>query len=190
MSEDFGAAFDEEGVEDDFATVTNADGTAALTEEPAPSATDLAVAAALADIGLAPEPLVAEPAVLRIAAPAHVPAATPRPVERPARLQRVSLAPASAADGSVDPVRIPPGTRLVQLGAYGSAQVAEAEWLAAEERFGEYMGGKGRVIQEAQSGGRTFFRLRAVGFDDLGDARRFCAVLVAEGANCIPVVQE
>ena len=49
------------------------------------------------------------------------------------------------------------------------------------------MGGKARVIQEAESGGRTFYRLRAMGFDDINDARRFCSVLVAENADCIPV---
>ena len=43
------------------------------------------------------------------------------------------------------------------------------------------------MIQEAESGGRTFYRLRALGFDDLSDARRFCSVLVAENADCIPV---
>jgi len=44
------------------------------------------------------------------------------------------------------------------------------------------------VIQEAKSGGRVFYRLRAVGFDDLNASRRFCAVLVASNAACIPVL--
>ena len=57
-------------------------------------------------------------------------------------------------------------------------------------QFGNYMTGKELVIQEAQTGGRTFWRLRAMGFEDLADARRFCSVLVSDGANCIPVVQE
>ncbi|HBS49363.1 MAG TPA: sporulation protein SsgA, partial [Rhodobacteraceae bacterium] len=30
-------------------------------------------------------------------------------------------------------------------------------------------------------------RLRAMGFDDISDARRFCSALVAGGADCIPV---
>ena len=47
---------------------------------------------------------------------------------------------------------------------------------------------KRRVIEKATSGGRTFYRLRAEGFADLPDARRFCAALVAEKADCIPVV--
>ena len=67
------------------------------------------------------------------------------------------------------------------------AAVALAERLL-NARFGDYLAGKRRLIQEASSGGRTFYRLRALGFDDLSDARRFCSALVAEGADCIPVV--
>ena len=92
--------------------------------------------------------------------------------------------------GDIDASTIAPGTRLVQLGAYGSPEVARTEWANAIAKFGDYMVGKDRVIQEAETGGRTFWRLRAMGFEDLQDARRFCAVLVSDGANCIPVVQE
>ncbi len=154
--------------------------------EPTPSATDLAVAAALADIGLKPES-----AVSKVEAAAHVPIVTPRPQVRPSGLQQVSLAPAAAPSiGDVDPAAIASGTRLVQLGAYASPEIAEIEWAALESRFGNFMVGKSSVIQQAQAGGRSFFRLRATGFDNLSDARRFCAVMVAEGANCIPVVHD
>lgn len=154
--------------------------------EEAPTATDLAVAAALAEAGLAPEP-----AILKVGAgAAHVPVSTPRPVTRPATLQTVSLAAPVVAGGEADASSIAPGTRLVQLGAYASPEVARAEWRSAEARFGDYMVGRTRVVQEVQTGGRTFYRLRAMGFDDLSDARRFCAVLVADGANCIPVLQD
>jgi len=43
-------------------------------------------------------------------------------------------------------------------------------------------------VQSAVSGGRTFYSLRAAGFADISDARRFCAALSAEKADCIPVV--
>jgi hypothetical protein len=66
--------------------------------------------------------------------------------------------------------------------------VAAAQWAVLQGRFGAAMDGKTRVIQAATSGGKTFYRLRAQGFGDLSDARRFCAALVAEGADCIPVV--
>lgn len=88
----------------------------------------------------------------------------------------------------VDPKSIPAGTRLAQLGAYDSIQIAQKEWDRFSGRFSDYMNGKQRVIQEASTGGRTFYRLRVMGFDDLAAARYFCAALVAEKADCIPVV--
>ena len=88
----------------------------------------------------------------------------------------------------VDPRTIMPGTRLAQLGAYDSIDIARREWDRFSGRFSDYMNGKQRVIQEASSGGRTFYRLRVMGFDDLAAARYFCAALVAENADCIPVV--
>jgi hypothetical protein len=94
----------------------------------------------------------------------------------------------SSAGLDVDPASVPVGTRLVQLGAYPSEAEAIAEWTRIEGGFAEYMDGKRRLIQEAETGGTTFYRLRAVGFADLSDARRFCAVLVAGNASCIPVV--
>lgn len=121
-----------------------------------------------------------------------------RPQLRPASIgQRVaSVDPAAvaaavaAAAGArdVDPADIPAGTRLAQLGAYDSEDIARREWDRLEIRFGDYMEGKDRVIERAQSGGRTFYRLRAMGFEDLADARRFCAAFVSEKADCIPVV--
>ena len=83
---------------------------------------------------------------------------------------------------------LPVGTRLVQLGAFETAEIAQSEWGRLSGRFDDFFFGKSPVIQEAQSGGRTFYRLRAEGFEDLSDARRFCAALVAENAACIPVV--
>jgi hypothetical protein len=83
---------------------------------------------------------------------------------------------------------LPTGTRLVQLGAFDSPEIARAQWDKLNGRFGAYLEGKSRIVQEASSGGRTFYRLRAHGFEDIADARRFCSALVAENADCIPVV--
>jgi hypothetical protein len=80
------------------------------------------------------------------------------------------------------------GSRLAQLGAFESAEVARTEWDRLSTRLGDLLDGKRRVVQRAESGGRTFYRLRVVGFDDLADARRFCSALQAEQAECIPVV--
>ncbi len=113
-----------------------------------------------------------------------------RPNLRPARFSP-AVAQTSPGTGratlEVDPNSLPAGTRLAQLGAYESAEVARAEWDRIYSRFEDYLEGKTRVIQRAESGGRTFYRLRAMGFDGLSDARRFCSTLVAGKADCIPV---
>lgn len=126
--------------------------------------------------------------------PASVPgvARSLRPTPRPAGLQQASLAiPAAAPSSAVaelSPDDIPSGTRLVQFGAYDSPEIAREQWGRLQARFSDFLVGKDRVIEQATSGGRVFYRLRAHGFADLSDSRRFCSALVAEGADCIPVV--
>jgi hypothetical protein len=126
--------------------------------------------------------------------PANVPGVVSaiRPPARPAAATLAAAAPAAAAAATVQTVSlttdIPAGTNLVQLGAFESAEVAAREWERLNGRFGEFLSGHDRVIQRAESGGQTFYRLRATGFPELADARRLCAALVAENAQCIPVV--
>lgn len=91
----------------------------------------------------------------------------------------------ATAEVSID--ELPKGTRLVQLGAYASTDVARSEWARIGGKFTDFFAGKRMVIQEAVSGGKTFFRLRAEGFQDLAEARRFCSALTAAQADCIPV---
>lgn len=169
-----------------------------------PSATDVAVAEALAmanQMAANAKPLsevapASNSVSHRISASIAGVSRSPRPRSRPAGLNTTpATAPvevaaaqvASAPAAVVDAATIQPGTRLAQLGAYDSAEIAQKEWDRLYGRFTEYMEGKSRVIQKAQSGGRTFYRLRAMGFDDLSDARRFCSALLAEKAACIPV---
>ncbi|SFR44281.1 SPOR domain-containing protein [Litoreibacter janthinus] len=121
-----------------------------------------------------------------------VPARKPQ-IDLAALQAQAAVASASAAVGGdtvqeIDPNTIASGTRLVQLGAFDDAETARAEWEKIAVRFEDYIDGKSRVIQEATSGGRKFYRLRAVGFEDLNASRRFCAVLVAGKAACIPVL--
>lgn len=119
---------------------------------------------------------------------------SPRPKLRPAAREAVAAAPAEAvamaAANEIDPATIPPGTRLVQFGTFDTAEEARAEWVRLQGRFGELMAEKAIVVQPAESGGRTFYRLRAHGFEGEDDARRFCSAFVSENAVCIPVPQK
>jgi hypothetical protein len=125
--------------------------------------------------------------------PASVPGVvrSPRPSTRPGSFApREAGAPVAASAGAVTELAVADlavGTRLVQLGAFDTARIARDEWDRLAGRFPEYFAGRPRVVEEASSGGQSFFRLRAAGFDDLAASRRFCAVLVAQGAACIPV---
>ncbi len=170
------------------------------------SPTEVAIDAALAEaLGLdpTPSPLAEEPmdaAVVTEIAPAGAITLSPRPRSRPDRTAAgtdaaaAGAAPASAPSSAplaneIDPATIPLGTRLVQFGAYDTADQARAEWARLEVSFGDLMANKSLVVQPAESGGRTFFRLRAHGFEDEADARRFCSAFVAQEATCIPVPQ-
>ncbi|WP_435258843.1 SPOR domain-containing protein [Thioclava sp. FR2] len=114
-----------------------------------------------------------------------------RPQRRPGAQGLSAIAEVSSTaapvSSEVDPSTLAVGTRLVQLGAFDNADQARGEWNKLTSRFGDLMSGKSVVIQAAESGGRTFYRLRAHGFDGEDDARRFCAALLAEDAACIPV---
>lgn len=172
----------------------------AVIAEPAVLATDLpmmpdavdqeAVALALADaLAEGAEPLT------DLAVETAAMTASPRPLARPqarpatqaeAVPTEVQSVVAMAAP-EIDPATLAVGTRLVQLGAFDDAIGAKAEWARLADRFGDLMAGKSVVVQAAQSGGRTFYRLRAHGFEGEDDARRFCSALLAENAACIPV---
>jgi broad specificity phosphatase PhoE len=157
----------------------------------------VAVDAALAEaLGLEPDPLpeaMPEPEEI---APAGAITLSPRPRARPTAAPTTAAAgapPAAAAAlpiaNEMDPALIPVGTRLVQFGAFDTADEARAEWVRLQASFGDLMAEKSLVVQPAESGGRTFVRLRAHGFEDEADARRFCAAFVAQEATCIPVPQ-
>ena len=147
---------------------------------------DAAVAMALADTSVQPKVVKAvlnAPGVRNSLRPRRRPAGGA--VVTPAAVQSN---PVAAAAQEVDPAALPAGTRMAQLGAVDSPEVAREQWDRLQGRFGAYLEGKNRVVQKATSGGRVFYRLRAMGFDDIADARRFCSALVAENADCIPVV--
>lgn len=166
-------------------------GTQALIERLMQQAEPLGPVAA-ADPGLAGDPPRID-AVIPASVPG--PATSLRPASRPAAISaRAASAPASAraetgASGVTElaPDSLAEGTRLVQLGAFDTPDLARAEWDRLTTRFPDYFTGRARVIEEASSGGSAFFRLRAHGFDDLAASRRFCAVLMAQNAPCIPV---
>jgi hypothetical protein len=96
---------------------------------------------------------------------------------------------ALGSEGEVLATEVPVGARLVQFGAFQNEDIARAEWDRISTKFAALMEGKTRVIEKAESGGKTFYRLRALGFTDTADSNRFCAALTARNAACVPARQ-
>lgn len=126
--------------------------------------------------------------------PASVPgvATSVRPVVRPLNIPApaapaYAVAPATS-EVAVTTATFPAGTNLVQLGAFPNPALAAEEWDRLQARFGQLMGERERVIQVSNQSSATWYRLRASGFADRAEARRLCAALQAEGAECIAVV--
>jgi SPOR domain len=161
--------------------------------------TEVAVDAALAEaLGEIPDEALVEGPVVALAtdptlepAPEGAILTSVRPKARPGARVEAQVAPeamaALPAVKEIDPATITPGTRLVQFGTYDTAEEARAAWALVQGRFGELMAEKAMVVQPAESGGRTFYRLRAHGFEGEDDARRFCSAIIAEHPTCIPV---
>ena len=166
------------------------------------NAIEQALFAALTDGGDVPITETA-PAVETLAATdtAGIVVRSPRPISRPAQINTSAAIPdataaiddvqdvVSVASPEMQPEEVALGTRLVQLGAFDSADGARAEWTRLQGNFGDLMAGKAIIVQPATSGGQTFFRLRAYGFSDEDDSRRFCSALLSEDTSCIPVTQ-
>ncbi|MBK4216440.1 SPOR domain-containing protein [Paracoccus caeni] len=130
--------------------------TASSRPAPRPRATRVASAATTATDARPAAPAAEAPAARPQAAPAAAPAVA-----------------ASSASGAV-----------VQLGAFDSNAIAANEWNRLAGKFSSF-GSKQQVIQEHQSNGRTFWRLRVAGFGSISEAREFCAALKSGGTDCL-----
>jgi hypothetical protein len=202
--------------EDDLAMSALAEGAgaagAALSIEPADAT---AMTEPLTGQPLGPDGAITDPA-LAPAMDGAPGTAEPRPIPRPgtraATLAAASGLSGQAADSGVedadiaaalaaaeasitpqetvelDPASLASGTRLVQIDTYDSVDSARAGWDAIAAAFPDVMTGKRRVIEPAGSDGTSFFRLRAEGFTDVEDARRFCSVLLARVPTCVPAL--
>ncbi|MBA4491228.1 SPOR domain-containing protein [Paracoccus sp. S1E-3] len=178
--------------------LTDAEAAAGIgTEEPADMADLGIVSAEDLTATTAEEPLAATPVTAlagtrpaprpaRIAA--RAPAVAAAPAERPAIEEAVAEAVAEEAPAPA-PARVASGAPVVQLGAFDSDAIANKEWGRISGRFSSLFSGKSQLVQTTKKNGRTFYRLRVAGFESRDDARRFCAALLAEGADCIATQQ-
>ncbi|MEX0970649.1 MAG: SPOR domain-containing protein [Paracoccaceae bacterium] len=82
---------------------------------------------------------------------------------------------------------VPVGTRMIQLGAFDTEAAAAAQWDGLAASHPQLFATMERYIERRQAGGRVFYRLRALGFEELEQARAMCAALLARDIQCITV---
>ena len=92
--------------------------------------------------------------------------------------------PASGAM-PMDAVQSTGGPVAVQLGSLGSRDEAVALWDRLSVRHAVLLAGMEPRYEEADIGGRTYWRLRAGSFEDRREATQFCSRLRQAGAACI-----
>jgi hypothetical protein len=140
------------------------------------------------DPTLETESIVIETQSIVISSSKNAPLNSPIPIRRPSDLIiRIKSATAVSSQPNAGTTSVPVGTRLVQLGAYDSAEIAKKEWGNLIRKHGDLLEGKQQLVQVAASGGRKFYRLRAIGFETAEDSQNLCAALLARGTACIPV---
>ncbi len=160
---------------------------ATLAEPIAPEITAAAVEAALAE-ALTPEEVMAFATSDLLDAGAPLTSLIPR--RRPGSAAPVTDVQQVVAvvQPQLDEATLAVGTPLVQLGTFRTEDDARAEWAKLSARFGDLMAAKSVILQPADSGGSPFVRLRAHGFANEDDARRFCTALLAENTSCLPTL--
>ena len=98
-------------------------------------------------------------------------------------------APVAAAEvKELSPESLPTGTRLVQLGAFDSPQIARAQWVRLNARFRGLSGRQGpHDPRRPAAAGAPSIACARMGSRMIADARRFCSALVAEnGPTAFP----
>lgn len=88
--------------------------------------------------------------------------------------------------GNTAPVTsIAAGTVLIQFDVYDDEASAIRDWDVFVESHRDLIGSLTRYIERREAGGRVFYRLRAMGFDDMAHAENLCKALVLRDVPCI-----
>ena len=163
----------------------------------APTSTVVTRGAADADAALAPTSKAAPKPVVMAAKPAAAQARTASASStdatidaalarsasetRPAKAALATAKPTKSAKIAAAAPAAAHGKAVVQIGAYNSAAIAQAQ-LAAASAVG---GGHGHAVTPVKVGARTLYRTSFTGFADRAAAQAFCARLAASGHACI-----
>ncbi|CAI9120316.1 SPOR domain-containing protein [Brytella acorum] len=141
----------------------------------------------LAPVGSAPAKPAEKPAAVA-PAPKAAPASGAAE-KKAAEVPPTPRQPAPAAS-PVAPPAAPSSTTTggfaVQLGALDSDAEAQRQWEIVRKQAPDLFADRKPVVERADRGGRTYFRLRVAGFDSAQSAKAFCIKAHARSVACTP----
>ncbi len=119
--------------------------------------------------------------------------ATPVPGASASSTASSPVAAKPAAPVAVKPAVAPPvavakpaanGAASVQIGAYTSTEIANAEYAKVASSYGLFVGGASKRIEKVTTPNGTFYRTAFTGLS-ADKAKSFCSALKASGHDCI-----
>jgi hypothetical protein len=87
----------------------------------------------------------------------------------------------------INEVGLKSGANLVQLGFYSTKQEARKAWSDLMINNSSIFKNKKRIIQNANIGGNSSYRLTVIGFSSLGESRNFCLLFREVLQTCLPM---
>jgi len=112
-----------------------------------------------------------------------------RPTAKPAKptvtaaVKSVPVAQGANGSAASGPAQL--GAPRIQIGAFGSKDLAESVWKKMSGRF-DYLAELTHSVEPVESGGKKLYRLRA-NAASVADASALCGKLRVAGENCMVV---
>jgi D-alanyl-D-alanine carboxypeptidase len=109
---------------------------------------------------------------------------TASPISKPVAPAPIRLAAAVHVQPAPRPQPAPEVTYFIQVGAYETAANAQARLLAVQREAGDALAGRGSIVEQGHSGGRTVMRARFGPFTHTG-AHNACEALRIRAIDCM-----
>lgn len=142
-----------------------------------------------------PETPQARPAEVVSIAPAPVTPGTPSttvpletvpasPVADPKPEPKPEVKPEPKPEPKPEARAVSSGPAMVQIGAYSTRAIADAEFAALASSFGALAAGASKRVEPVERDGKTLYRTSFAGFSSKERAQAFCDALKSSGKSC------
>jgi hypothetical protein len=79
---------------------------------------------------------------------------------------------------------------MVHLGSFKNKVLASADVENFVVRHQGYLTNKTVFLQKSETGGRSIYRMRAIGFSNIAETKKFCAIINSFGNDCMPIANK